>query len=178
MKRLYFLTHSIDDADKMISDLRRSGVGEWHIHALSNDEAGLYHHHIHPAHFFQRYDIVHLGERGAMIGFLISIAWSFGIHYFQLIPASFGVPETVFTMMVFTLFGCWTGGLLGISRINYRIARFQKEIDSGACLVLVDTSRREEAKIRRQVRVQHTYAVYAGNSSTITNPFARKAKVT
>ena len=177
MKRLYYLTHSVDEADCLISDLRRAGVGEWRIHGLSTDDAGLYHHHIHPAHFFQRYDLVHLGERGALIGFTLSVIWSLGVHTMQLIPDSFGLPEAIFTTLLFTLFGAWSGGLAGISRLNYRIARFQDDIDSGACLVLVDVPRRKVAKIRRSIQCRHPGAILAGHSSTFTNPFARSPQL-
>ncbi|WP_281645938.1 hypothetical protein [Parendozoicomonas sp. Alg238-R29] len=173
MKRLYYLTHSVDEADCLVSDLRRAGVGEWHIHGLSTDDAGLYHHHIHPAHFFQRYDLIHLGERGAIIGLCISLVWSYVVHVLQLIPNSFGIAEVVFTTLVFTLFGAWSGGLMGISRLNYHIARFQKDIDSGACLVLVDLPRRKVSQIRRKIQFRHPGVILAGYSSTITNPFAR-----
>ncbi|MTI12614.1 hypothetical protein [Sansalvadorimonas verongulae] len=173
MKRLYYLTHSVDEADALISDLRRAGVGEWHIHGLSADDAGLYHHHIHPVHFFQRYNLIYLGERGALIGLALSLIWSLATHSLQLIPDSFGHAEMLFTVLLFTLFGAWSGGLAGMSRLNYRIARFQKDIDSGACLVLVDIPKKKVNKVRRAVQCRHPGVILAGHSSTFTNPFAK-----
>ncbi|MCL6269445.1 hypothetical protein M3P05_05735 [Sansalvadorimonas sp. 2012CJ34-2] len=176
MKRLYYLTRSVEEADRLVKDLYRYGVGEWHIRGLSQDDAGLYHHHIHPANFFQRYDLVHLGERGAIAGFLISLLWSLGVHFMHLIPASFGTAETMFTILIFTLFGAWSGGLVGISRLNYRISRFSEDIASGACLVLVDTPRNQSHKIAQMVEKKHPYFILAGCSSTFTNPFSGPAQ--
>ena len=172
MKRFYYLARSVDEADLLIKDLLKSGIGEWHLHGLSHDDVGLYQRHIHPAHFFQRYDIAHMGERGALVGLAISLVWALGIHYFQLIPASFGYPETLFTILVFTLFGGWSGGLAGMGRINYRIARFREDIDRGACLVLVDLHRRQVSSVRQSIMSRHPDVPLAGVSSTFTNPFA------
>ncbi|CAM3625627.1 hypothetical protein [Parendozoicomonas haliclonae] len=176
MRRLYFVTHSIDDAERLVTNLQHAGLSEWRIHGLSQDDAALYHHHIHPAHLFQRYDLIHLGERGAMIGFLVSLLWATAIHYANVIPGSFGIAETAFTIMFFTLFGAWTGGLVGITRINYRIARFQQDIAEGACLILVDAHRRQERQIKSWVTKAHPDITLAGSSSTFTNPFSRAVK--
>ncbi len=178
MRRLYFLARSLDEVDSLSRDLHHIGVHTWQIHGLSKDAAGLYHHHIHPASFFQHYDLTHLGERGALIGFIISIIWALGIHYLQLVPAAFETAESFFTIVVFTLFGAWSGGLAGLSHLNYRITRFQRDIESGACLVLVDVRPKHAGNIARRVRFGHPTITLAGTSSTFTNPFARTPKIT
>ncbi len=114
----------------MISHLRQQGISDWHIHALTRDEASLSQLHIHSDHLILRYDLINLGERSAVVGFILSPGWSLSVHIPRLIPCTFSLPEALFTLLAFIVFGVWSG-VAGISRSHYKIARFQKDIDSG-----------------------------------------------
>ena len=54
MKRLYYLTDTLDSVSKISTNLHQDGITDWNIHVLSKDEAGLYHRHVHSAHLFQQ----------------------------------------------------------------------------------------------------------------------------
>ncbi|WP_156497956.1 hypothetical protein [Oleiphilus sp. HI0043] len=42
MKRLYYLSPSIDSVDQVSKDLHEHGITDWNFHIISTNEEGLY----------------------------------------------------------------------------------------------------------------------------------------
>jgi hypothetical protein len=68
MKRLYYLSSSIESVEQVSNDLHEKGITDWNFHIISKDEAGLYSHHLHSASLIQRTDVVRFVERGLISG--------------------------------------------------------------------------------------------------------------
>ena len=63
MKRLYYLTESMESTEQISDDLHKAGVTDWNFHVVSkHHEAGLYRRHIHSANIIHKSDIVHSAE--------------------------------------------------------------------------------------------------------------------
>jgi hypothetical protein len=171
MKRLYYLTESIDSAEEISNDLHQAGITDWNFHVLSKDEAGLYKRHLHSANYLQKLDIVRNGERGAMIGFAVAIL----VTWYVVSAEPFGsqlngmVYAAIFGFI--TLFGAWMGGLVGLSRENQKIAEYHDEIESGKFLIMVDVKAEEEDKVREAMARRHPEAQFKRVGSTFINPF-------
>jgi hypothetical protein len=41
MKRLYYLSSSIESVEQVSNDLHEKGITDWNFHIISKDEAGL-----------------------------------------------------------------------------------------------------------------------------------------
>ncbi|MBU2712638.1 hypothetical protein [Zooshikella harenae] len=172
MKRLYYLADEIDEVERISEDLHEEGITDWRFHVLSQDDAGLYNHQLHAATPLQRCDLIHRGEQGALIGFLLgSIA---GYATLQLNPTGTDVHWMTFLIVIvlFTMFGTWVGGLAGLSHENYKISQFHDALDNGKYLIMVDARRHEEPKVRATMNRYHPEANYVGMDSVFTNPLA------
>jgi len=143
MKRLYYLTSSIDDADRISEIMHGNGVTDWHFHVVSRDEAGLYKHHLHSTSFVGKTDLLHSGERGALFGFASGLLLSLIMH----LTMGISLSVVFLTVAMITCFGAWAGGLIGISHVNYRLARFQEDIDAGGYLIMVDVPKDQSEEI-------------------------------
>lgn len=175
MKRLYYLTDTLNSVSQISDDLHNNGVTDWHIHVLSKDEAGLYHRHVHSAHMFQQNDVIHSGELGAILGGTISLLTVFVLH--NVLPfISEPVPPMIllFVAVVLTLFGAWSGGLVGAMRENYKVAQFHDDIEQGKYLIMVDVLKPQEQKVRQQLRQYHPEALLAAIGSSWILPFKRR----
>ena len=169
MKRLYYLSDSLDTVDEVATALHRAGINDWNFHVLSKDDAGLYTHHLHSATPLHRRDVIRTGERGALLGFGVGLmAAIFSVLLFELSP--------VHSMVVFaiaialpTLFGAWAGGLVGLSLENHKIARFHRDIEAGRALLMIDVDRAHYRRIQLLMKV---FAVQpGGEDSTLVAPF-------
>lgn len=171
MKRLYYLTDSLESVTQITGDLHQDGITDWHLHVLSRNEAGLYHRKVHSANVFQENDIIHLGEVGAMIGGAVGLVASTLIGWLQPFGFNPPFPFLLFQAGLFTLFGAWSGGLIGCTKENYKIARFHNDLDNGRHLIMVDVYKQQEKKIRHHLHQYHPEACLAGEDSTLTIPF-------
>lgn len=172
MKRLYYLTRSLDSVTRISEDLHQKGITDWHLHVLSRNEAGLYHRQVHSTNLFQQNDIIHSGEQGALIGGVLGILVVLLIEWWM--PFGTPLPLAVLILIsgVFTLFGAWSGGLAGITRENYKTERFNNELEQGKHLIMVDVSKQQEKEVRYQLSRYHPEACLAGEDSTLIQPFS------
>ncbi|QJD30154.1 hypothetical protein [Methylococcus geothermalis] len=171
MKRLYYLTDTLDSVERIAEALHKEGVSDWNFHVISKDQAGLYRRHIHSANFVQKSDVVRYAERGAMVGFLCSILGSVYVASEQPFgPDMSGMVYFAIFGFV-TLFGVWVGGLMGMATENQKIAAYHGEIEAGKHLILIDAKAEEEERVRELMARTYPDAHLLRVGSTLINPF-------
>jgi hypothetical protein len=171
MKRMYYLTDNLDSTEQISVDMRQQGITRWRFHVLSKDEAGLYERRIHSANYFQQLDIIRIGERGAIIGFVVATL----IAIFVLNLKPFGSSPSALTFVAifgfFTMFGAWVGGLAGIASENQKIAQYRGELEAGKYLIMIDVRKSEEEKVKALMEQKYPQARLMRIDSTFVNPF-------
>ncbi len=168
MKRLYYLSPSIDSAEQVSNDLHEKGITDWNFHIVSRDEAGLYSHHLHSASLLYRTDVVRFVERGLIAGGILGILFTMPLAYIETFTFNVWLAITFFCV----LFGSWAGFVGGISQENYKIQSFHEQISQGQYLIMVDVHKQHEELIRCVMAIRHPEAIVQGKSSVFTNPFA------
>ena len=139
MKRLYYLLDSVDEAERVSIAMHANGITDWNLHVVAKDEAGLIRHNIHGTSFVGRTDLLHSAERGAFLGLVAGFMGALVLQAeFMQSQIELGVGVLMLVVVFFACFGAWAGGLVGISHVNYRLARFEEEIASGRYLVMID----------------------------------------
>ncbi|MEN8261028.1 MAG: hypothetical protein ABFS02_10655 [Pseudomonadota bacterium] len=178
MKRMYYLTPNLDSTEQISKDLHEEGITDWNFHVHSKDEAGLYKRHIHSANYIHKLDIVRYGERGAVLGFLISLgAVAYVMTAQPFGPDGGGALAYVAICGFLTLFGAWVGGLAGLTHENQKIAMFHDEVERGKYLLLIDVRTDEEEKVKTLMMRKHPEAELKRIGSTFINPFKFSTKV-
>lgn len=170
MKRFYYLTDNIESTEKVSEDLHAEGISDWHFHVLSKDEAGLQKKHVHVANPLHRFDIIHSGERGALIGGVLGFLIGTLAVMMSPLGSIFGMWFALLPTVVFGCFGAWVGGMVGLSHENYKIARFTDEIEAGRFLIMVDARKNLEDRVLRMMERQHPEATLAGIDDTWVSP--------
>ncbi len=172
MKRLYYLTESIDAAERLSERLHEEGITDWNFHVLGQDKANIVRHHLHSTSPLQELDIIRSGERGVLIGFTLGVllvcyialqtSWGAGLSWMWQAAG----------IILFSMFGAWVGGLVGVSNENYKIRRFHKDIEEGKYLVLVDVKASQKSAVESTVS-QIQAIRKAGEDTTFINPFSK-----
>lgn len=171
LRRLYYLTETLDSAIDIARDLDKAQVGYNQIHVLGHNEGELVRHQVHAGSPLETYDSIHLGEQGAIVGFII------GLIFIIIVKAvePFGMDISFWILIplwiIFTLHGAWSGGLIGTHRRYYRIARFRPDLERGCYLVLIDVWPRQEEEIKNIMSRYHDEAGFRGESPVTSNPF-------
>ena len=172
MKRLYYVADDLGTTRQVADAMRDMHIDDVHFHVVSRDEAGLTHHGIHAATTYQQLDIVHLGARFALLGGVLGVPA--GLLLMRIVPfhPQFAWPMVGAVTLLFAMFGAWQGGMLGLSRENYKIARFHVALAGGKHLLMIDVDPANEARIRNKMIARFASVLPGGSGTTLVNPFA------
>jgi hypothetical protein len=175
MKCYYFLSPTLESTESISDDLRKSGVADWFIHIISKNEAGLNRKKLHSSNYIETMDFMRHGLIGASLGFAFGIIFSLIMIVTE--PVGPGVPLIAYAALVFlfTCFGAWQGGLVGISKENRKLAPYHQEIHTGKYLILVYAPKKHEKSVTDTMRRLHPEAELVGIDTKFYNPFAQPA---
>jgi len=165
MKRLYYLFRGTDAAGTISRDLAAVGINAGQMHFLNNDKAALDSAHVHRTGVFEERDIPHRGTWGAIMGFGIGLL--FGTY---LMASDLGTYMSMgiflLVCLMFTAFGAWVGGFVGIANNSHHLTRFQSAIADGDTLLMVDTyTEDDEARLKQVMHTRHMEASYEGEEN-------------
>lgn len=165
MRRLFYVAESVDDAEAVSKAILNQGIRRSRVHVLAKDEAGLYTHKIHSATPLQQLDVVHTGLRFAALGLLAGVL--IGLCVYGLGAAgivSFQIGAATITVLGFVgaCFGAWEGGMVGLTRENYKIERYHEDIEAGRYLIMVDVRQKERPHVRELMNMDFPNVPYRG----------------
>lgn len=160
MKRYFYLSDDLDDLEVIEEQLEERGVSTPQIHVISKDEAGLDKHKLHQVHQWFQTDVVHTTLRGALIGVLVAAA-IIVVAYVAGLAAVIGWFPFIFLSIVLLGFCTWEAGFIGTQLPNRHYKRFNKALEDGQHLLMVDIDPQEES-ILREVASQHPKLSPAG----------------
>lgn len=160
MKRHYYISNDLDDLETIERDLEAAGVTTPQIHVLSEDDAGVEQHQLHPVEAVLKKDVVHGTELGAVVGVIgaalvLLLAWWSGLtETYTWVPA-------IFLAVIVLGFCTWEGGLIGIQEPHVDFRRFQADLQAGKHILFVDVDSDQE-QILRKVVAEHSKLQSAG----------------
>ncbi len=143
MRRHFYLSDDLDDLERLENDLEARGIERPQIHILSNNDAGLESHHLHQVESLLRKDVVHSGKIGFLVG-LVAAAIPLIVAYIVGLSESYLWIPVIFLSVILLGFCTWEGGLIGIQRPNHQYLKFEKAINSGRHLLIVDVDPGQE----------------------------------
>lgn len=168
MKRLYYLSKNIDYVKAISDELHQGGITDWNFHVVSRDDAGLYTHHLHGSGPLQRTDFIHWALRGTLFGLSLSLFVVIGLLWQTSLPT----VVMACTALMLTMFSTWVGGLIGISHVHYKVARYYNNLQAGEYLMMVDIPHERTADIEAMMERHHQgEAEKVGESTRFDNPF-------
>ncbi len=153
MRRLYFLLPDETSCESVTRELEDRGVPDSHIHVLGSLEHDLK--DLPEATVWETTELAHgirfglgLGGAAGLLGGLLAVTFP---------PAGLALGGGA--LLASTAAGAGLGvlvsALLGSQEHNHDLDAFQRAIDEGQLLMMVDVPRREEETIRSLVRSQH-----------------------
>ncbi|QSA96367.1 DUF1269 domain-containing protein [Methylococcus sp. EFPC2] len=159
MRRIYFLAPNVELTRKIVDDLLLARVEERHIHVVGKQDLPL--DDLPEASFLEKTDFVPALEQGIALGGGAGLLA--GLVALVLPTGLILGGGAVFAI---TLAGAGLGGLMssmiGISVGNRRIEQFQKAVESGELLVMVDVPRDRVDEIEEIIKKHHPEAECEG----------------
>lgn len=155
-RRLYFLLPDLNAARATADDLLLARVEDRHIHFLSRRGTDLA--PLREANTLQKTDLVHGAEVGLVIGGIGGLLLGLLVVF---TPPE-GITLQLATVLATTVGGCiagaWIASLVGASVPNSRLKQYEKDIEAGRILMMVDVRPTRVEEIRELVHRRHPEA--------------------
>lgn len=165
MKRLYFLVPTIEATVNIVEELRQAGILDQDIYVVGKDHHRLQLAHLHEAGILQTTGLLSALKRGLAIGAVIGLLTGAIATYFAPPAWTAGASMVVALGLFGTAFGAWASTLVGSSTPNPRVWKFDRAINAGKLLMLVDIPKEREEEIIRRIKLHHPEAVIDGYAS-------------
>lgn len=153
MRTLYYLINTLDAAAAMAETLKSLNIDADGYYIVSRDRDGLRRHNLHDASVMDETDLVHSGERGALVGGLCGLLFALWMAVMKPLGLAMTFWTFLFVAALVACFGAWVGGMAGISRESYKLMPFHDAIAQGKYLMVITV--REVAKAREVKQVMH-----------------------
>jgi len=167
MRRLYFLAPHLKSAKAIFHDLLLARIDDHHVHVVSNDESQLVKEELPAATLLEKTDIVPAFERGLVIGFACGVV----ISFIGVVLSPFNIQLGGGSILAITLsgafFGAWASSMIGISLHNSHLKGFEKAIEKGEYLFIVDIPKSRIPEIKKLMKRHHPEAGNKGSDPTV-----------
>jgi hypothetical protein len=159
-RRLYFLLPDVESARRTADDLLLARVEDRHMHFLARRGTDLA--ELHEAGYLIKTDFVHGAGVGLGLGALGGAVLGAALVFYP-IEGTHPHPLAFFiAVLAGAVIGTWVASMVGASVPNSKLRQFQREIELGKVLLMVDVPLGAVDDIRAVVTGRHPEAVAAG----------------
>jgi hypothetical protein len=162
-RRLYFLLPDHDTAKKVVDELLLARIDEHHIHVLAGE--GMDMGDLPEANLFQKSDFAHAVEQGLTLGGATGALA--GVAALAIPGMILGGGAILGIALAGAGMGAWISGMIGLDVPNTRLKEFEKAIQAGQFLMMVDVPRERVDDISEMVKKHHPEADMHGTEPTI-----------
>ncbi len=155
-RRLYFMLPDIKTAEVIEKELLLAHIDDRHMHFLATCDANLG--TLHKANLLQRTDLLHGMFIGLVVGGITGAAIGYLLYLYPEFGASLGLGLVLGLAVAGAVFGLWASGMIAISAPNTRLKAFQKAIDEGRILLMVDVRKERVEEIMQLINAHHPEA--------------------
>ncbi|MEM5278212.1 DUF1269 domain-containing protein [Cupriavidus taiwanensis] len=159
-KRIFWLLPDLASARRTMDDLLLARVENSHIHFVARDGADMT--GLHEANLFQTSDIVHAAEMGLMVGGGVGVVAGVVVAMFPIVSDTPQWGLVGVLAVLGAVFGAWAASMIGSSAPNSRLRAFEKDIEAGKILLMVDVPRTRVEEVETLLRNAHPEASFAG----------------
>jgi hypothetical protein len=165
MRRLYFLVPDIENARKIVDELLLARVEERHIHVVAKE--GIPMEDLPEAGLMQKGDFIPALERGIAVGGATGLLAGLVAVTFPPAGIVLGGGAVLATALAGAGIGGWASSMMGVDAPNSRIERFEKAIEQGELLMMVDVPKDRVDITSDLVRKHHPEVVINGTEPTV-----------
>jgi uncharacterized membrane protein len=158
MKRLYFLVPDIDNATRIVTALKEMGIVDEGMHVIVKDlekQQKLEMTQILEAGVLETTDLLNALVRGTIAGGIVGLVA--GIILVKFPPQEFvlGIGTVIGLILFGMIFGAWSSSLVGISIPNATVQKFERAVEAGGIMMLVDVPKMKEEEIMHFMKTYH-----------------------
>ena len=168
MKRLFYVTNNLDDAELISDEVHQQGIDDHHFYVLSRDEKGIKTHHLHGSPRLDKTKILSAGQRAGLFSSVIVALAVFGLLLFTDIFAQFIVMPAI-AIVLLGLVALIILKMTAGSFDSYFMGLFNERLDSGEVVIVIDVAKEQSSQIEKIIDA-HPKAKFIADSSNFSSP--------
>jgi hypothetical protein len=150
-RRLYFVLPDKACADKIEQELLLAHIDDNHIHFLATVELeGL-----PKANLLQSSDLLHGMALGMLCGGLTGAGAGLLLYLYPNVDNQLGLGVVMVLAIVGAVFGSWAASLVAVSVPNTRLRAFERDLNEGHILLMVDVPKERVDEITALIKSHH-----------------------
>lgn len=153
--RLYFLLPTVESAKDVVAELLLAHVPEKDIHIVAKDHHLLQQNELPEATLMQKRDIVPALERGVAMGGATGLVAGILAVTIPGAGLALGGGAILATTVAGAGFGAAVAPMIGISAPNSQLDQFERAIEDGQLLMLVDVPKERERDVQHLISKHH-----------------------
>jgi hypothetical protein len=153
-RRLYFVLPDVDTAQQVERDLLLAKIEDRRMHFLGKRGTDLK--DLPEASLGQKTDLFHGMRVGLVAGGATGTCVGFILYQFpNLIGVSLDVGIVAILALVGAIFGAWVSSMIGSSTPNVRLREYEKTMEEGHILLMLDVPKERVDEVREIIRSHH-----------------------
>jgi hypothetical protein len=149
----------------IVDELLLKRINSSHIHVVGKDDTDL--EDLPEASLLQRSDFIPAVERGLAVGGVTGVLAGIAAVTFPPAGLVLGGGAILATSLAGAGIGAWVSGMIGVDVKNSQIKKFEKDIEAGELLMMVDVPKDQVAEIEDMVHRHHPQAEMGGTEPHI-----------
>ena len=149
-RRLYFLVPDIDTAHTVVDQLKQNEVAEDDMSVVARDSVQTS--DLPQADVTETSDLVGSAERGAAAGGVTGVVAGGAAVAFPPAGLAIGGGLVAATGLAGAGFGAWASSMIGIRHDNSQIETYEKALENGQVLFMVDVAAERVNEIERVIQ--------------------------
>lgn len=164
-RRLYFLLPDVKTARQVFKELLLARVDDQHIHALARE--GTFLGDLPEATLLQKSDTMHGVILGLLVGGMTGALAGVVTVLYPPSGLAMGFGVILALSVLGACVGLWASGLIAMNVPNTRLQSFNKAVDEGKILMIVDIPKMQVDEVAHMVKTQHPQADMRGLEPSI-----------
>ena len=159
--RMYVTLPDVASARKLADDLLLARIEDKRLHFLARRGTDLG--ELHQASYLQKTDTVNAAFKGLLIGGAMGVL----VGLLLVSTMNLQLVAVLIGALVGAGFGAWMSSMLGLQVANSSLKDFEKDIQDGKILLMLDIPAGRYEEIRRVIARTHPEASDRGNEPTV-----------
>ena len=159
-RRLYFLLPDVKTAKQVFNELLLARIDDQHIHALAREGTALG--DLPEATLLQKSDTMHGIILGLLVGGMTGALAGVVTVLFPPSGLTMGLGVILALSVLGACVGLWASGLIAMNVPNTFLRSFNKAVDAGKVLMIVDIPKSQVDQVTHMVKTHHPQADMRG----------------
>ncbi|MHC9510875.1 hypothetical protein [Kangiella sp. M94] len=155
MSRLLYESDKLKHVQATYEDLKAHGIQDSDLHVIAKKQGKVLRRGLNTANFWYKTNVLNGSFKGFIGGTLIGLIVATILYNTQALNGLYSTFGFVATTILFSGFGTWLGGLLGLESKNYKLRKYYRLVEEGKYLLLIDVKERNIKPVVQSIHQNH-----------------------